>query len=266
MSGLERELTFALEIAERAGITAMRHFRRDIASVQKQDGTWVTEADRAVESELRSLITRDFPDHNILGEEEGLAAAGGGPEIPGAPTWILDPIDGTNNYMAGIPIWATLIALRVGNDCPVGVCHAPALGETYSAAIGETARLNGDVIAVDPVRELEDATVASSGLESFIDSGLADFYEQLIKKCWRSRGFGDFWGHMLVAQGAVHVMVEPNVSTWDYSALLPIVSAAGGRTTQIDGGSLRNGGSCLTTNGALHDEVVRLAAGSASRR
>jgi histidinol-phosphatase len=265
MSGLERELTFALEIAERAGITAMGHFRRDVTSKQKADGTWVTEADRAVESELRSLIARDYPDHNILGEEEGLGAAGGGPEISGAPTWIVDPIDGTNNYMAGIPIWATLIALRVGDDCLLGVCHAPALGETYSAAAGEPARLKDDVITVDPARRLEDATVASSGLESFIDSGLADFYEQLIKRCWRSRGFGDFWGHMLVAQGAVHIMVETAVSTWDYSALLPIVAAAGGRITQIDGTPPRDGGSCLTTNGALHDDVVKLAE-SASRR
>jgi histidinol-phosphatase len=243
----------------------MRKFRRDIASNQKADGTWVTEADRAVESELRSFIVRDFPDHNILGEEEGLTAAGGGTAIPGAPTWILDPIDGTNNYMAGIPIWATLIALRIGPDVLVGVCHAPALGETYSAAAGDPARLNGNAIAVDPLDRLEDATVASSGFESFIDGGLADFYEQLIRRCWRSRGFGDFWGHMLVAQGAVHVMVETVVSTWDYSALEPIVAGSGGRITQIDGTSLEDGGSCLTTNGHLHDDVLKLAAGTDSR-
>src|ERR687896_647203 len=137
MSACERELTFALEIAQRAGTTAMRKFRRDIASNQKADGTWVTEADCAVESELRSLIVRDFPDHNILGEEEGLTAAGGGTAIRGAPTWILDPIDGTNNYMAGIPIWATLIALRIEHDIVLGICHAPALSETYSAAADE---------------------------------------------------------------------------------------------------------------------------------
>jgi histidinol-phosphatase len=243
----------------------MRHFRRDIASNQKSDGTWVTEADRAVESELRSLIARDFPDHNILGEEEGLTAAGGGSPVSGAPTWILDPIDGTNNYMAGIPIWATLIALRIETDALVGVCHAPALGETYSATAGEPARLNGDAIAVDPLDRLEDATVASSGFESFIDSGLADFYEQLVRRCWRSRGFGDFWGHMLVSQGAVHVMVETVVSTWDFSALEPIVAGAGGRITQIDGTSLRDGGSCLTTNGPLHDEVLTLATKTDSR-
>jgi histidinol-phosphatase len=242
----------------------MRHFRRDIASKQKSDGTWVTEADHAVESQLRDLIARAHSGHNILGEEEGLAAAGGGPEIPGAPTWILDPIDGTNNYMAGIPIWATLIALRVEGDIVLGVCHAPALGETYSAATDEPARLNGDAIAVDPTDRLGDATVASSGLESFIDHGLADFYEQLVKRCWRSRGFGDFWGHMLVAQGAVHIMVETVVSTWDYAALLPIVSAAGGRITGLDGSSPRDGGSCLTTNAKLHDEVLALV-GVASR-
>jgi histidinol-phosphatase len=265
MSGFERELSFALEIAERAGATAMRHFRRDIASKQKSDGTWVTEADNAVESELRDLIARAHPGHNVLGEEEGLAAAGGGPEIPDAPTWILDPIDGTHNYMAGIPIWASLIALRVGRDIVLGICHAPALGETYSAATDEPARLNGDVVAVDPVDKLDDATVASSGLESFIDHGLADFYERLVTRCWRSRGFGDFWGHMLVAQGAVHIMVEPLVSTWDYSALQPIVGAAGGRITGLDGSEPRDGGSCLTTNAKLHDDVLALA-GVDSRR
>jgi histidinol-phosphatase len=260
MSAWQRELSFALDIAERAGATAMRHFRRDIAAEQKSDGTWVTDADRAVESELRAIIGRAFPDHNILGEEEGVSGAGGGPEIPGAPTWILDPIDGTNNYMAGIPIWATLIALQDGGDNVVGVCHAPALGENYSATAGEPARFNGDVVEVDPTDRIEDATVASSELESFIDYGLADFYEQLVRRCWRSRGFGDFWGHMLVARGAVHVMVETKVSVWDYSALEPIVAAAGGRITQIDGTRLRDGGTCLSTNGPLHDEVVALAA------
>jgi histidinol-phosphatase len=265
MSDYERELSFALDIAERGGDIAIRHFRRDIVKKKKPDGSWVTEADRAVESALRAQIAQHFPDHNVLGEEEGLAGAAGGPHVDGAPTWIVDPIDGTNNYMAGIPVWATLVALRVDGRSVLGVCHAPALGETYSATAGTVARLNGETMRVDSITTLEDATVASSGLETFLEAGLGDFYEQLTKSCSRSRGFGDFWGHMLVAQGAVHVMVEPEVSTWDYAALEPIVAAAGGRITQIDGTPCRDGRSCLTTNGALHDSVLTLAAANASR-
>ncbi|MDQ3953326.1 MAG: histidinol phosphatase [Actinomycetota bacterium] len=233
---------------------ALGHFRKQLQREQKPDGTWVTEADWAVEAQIRLRIARAFPDHNVLGEEEGLTAAGGGPPVDGAPTWIVDPIDGTNNYMAGIPIWATLVALAVDDEPVVGVAHAPALGETYDAATGAGARCNGERISVDALATLDRATVLFSSVESWRTAGLG----ALTARAWRSRGFGDFWGHVLVARGAAHVMVEPDLSVWDVAALQPIVAEAGGKLTDLDGNPWRERGPCVTTNGALHDEVLAL--------
>jgi histidinol-phosphatase len=253
------ELSFARELAALGGRIALGHYRRDPTAKRKDDGTWVTEADWAAEAQIRLRIARTFPDHNVLGEEEGLTAAGGGRPKEGAPTWVIDPIDGTNNYIAGIPIWATLVGLRIGDDSVVGVCHAPALGETYDGGVGLGARMNGEAIAVDPVERLEDATVLLTGWETFERRGLSEFYAALTRRCWRSRGFGDFWGHMLVARGAAHVMVEPYLSLWDVVALQPIVAEAGGRLTHLGGSPWTEAGSCLTTCRTVHDEIIALA-------
>lgn len=228
---------------------------------KKADGSWVSEADWAVEAQVRLRIARTFPDHNILGEEEGLTAAGGGAPVDGAPTWIVDPIDGTNNYIAGIPVWATLVALQVEGHNVVGVVAAPALDELYDGARGAGARMNGDEIKVSKRSSLEEAFVCASGAKRFSEHDLADFYTRLMHRCWRSRGFADFWGHMLVARGAADVMVEPKVATWDVAALDVIVSEAGGKLTNLQGTKWENGQTCVTTNGALHDEVLNLALG-----
>jgi histidinol-phosphatase len=254
-----RELQFARALAELGGRIALEHYRRDPRTERKEDGSWVTEADWKAEAQIRLRIARARPEHNVLGEEEGLSAAGGGPPAEGAPVWVVDPIDGTNNYLAGIPVWATLVALRIDDRSMVGVVHAPALGETYEAALGLGARFNGTSMAVDPLPALERATVLHGGDHFFFDEGLEGFHEALVRRSWRSRGFGDFWGHVLVARGAAHVMVEPQASLWDFAALQPIVAEAGGRMTHLDGSQLRGPGSCLTTNGALHDAVVELA-------
>ncbi|MBW3594741.1 MAG: histidinol phosphatase [Actinobacteria bacterium] len=259
MPDLAAELTFARDIAQLGGRIAMGHFGHDPQRKRKRDGTWVTEADWAVEAQIRIRIARTYPDHNILGEEEGLTAAGGGEPIPGAPTWVIDPIDGTHNYMLGIPIWATLVALRIDDANVVGVAHAPALGETYYAARGLGARWNDRAIHVDPVASLSDAHVIYGAEKGFVAAGLGDFFEDLVASCWRARGFGDFWGHVLVARGAAHVMVEPELSPWDVAALEPIVTEAGGRLTHLDGDVWRDTGSCLTTCASIHDDVVALA-------
>lgn len=253
-------LEFALDAAQKAGRVALKHYGRHAAPSQKRDGTWVTEADLAVEAQLRLLIARSWPDHNVLGEEEGLSAAGGGPPVPDAPTWILDPIDGTHNYMNGIPIWATLIGLREDDRFTVGVCHAPALGETYEAALGSGARMNGATISARASDGLDRATILHSDIHAFGDGGGRSFLEGLVRRSWRSRGLGDFWGHMLVARGAADVMVEPELNLWDFAALVPIVSEAGARITQLDGRALADAGSCLTAAAGVHDEVVALAA------
>ena len=259
MPELSRALSFAREIAELGGRIAMGHFGSTPERKRKPDGTWVTEADWAVEAQIRIRISRAYPEHNILGEEEGLTAAGGGEPIKGAPTWVIDPIDGTHNYMLGIPIWATLVSLRIDDESVVGVAHAPALGETYEGARGLGARFNETTIRVDPVASLSDAHVVFGAENGFIAAGMGDFFEALVSSCWRSRGFGDFWGHMLVARGAAHVMVEPELSLWDVAALEPIVTEAGGRLTHLDGTSWSQEGTCLTTCGSLHDEVVAMA-------
>lgn len=259
MPELSRELSFAREIAELGGRIAMHHFGRRPDRKQKPDGTWVTEADWAVEAQIRIRIARTYPDHNILGEEEGLTAAGGGDPVDGAPTWVIDPIDGTHNYMLGIPIWATLVALRLDDRSVVGVAHAPALSESYDAAIGLGARCNGEAIRVDPIEKLSDAHVVFGGEHGFVRAGMDGFFTELVGSCWRARGFGDFWGHVLVARGSAHVMVEPELSMWDVAALEPIVTEAGGRLSHLDGSPWSGKGSCLTTCGTLHDDVVALA-------
>lgn len=259
MTAWRSELAFARELALLGGRVALNHYRRNPATRRKADGTFATEGDWAAEAQIRLRISRTWPDHNIHGEEEGLTAAGGGPPTHGSPTWVIDPIDGTNNYIAGIPIWGTLIALRVNDESVLGVAHAPALNETYEAALGSDAYMNGDRIRVGAAGELGDATFLSTGLEHFVDFGLGGFYGEIVAGCRRSRGFGDFWGHMLVARGAAHIALEPEMRLWDYAALEPIVTEAGGRITQLSGEPCVDGGSCLTTNATLHDQVVGLA-------
>ena len=254
MADYSAELDFARELATIAGEIALKHFRRDPEVRRKRDGTFVTEADSAVEAELRARISKSYPDHNILGEEEGLST-----KAEGEPTWIIDPIDGTNNYIAGIPIWGTLVALRVDDRPVVGVCHAPVLRETYEAAHGLGARLNGETIWVDPITDLANALVVTGGLKAMVENGFGPLSEELARRSFRTRDYGDFWGHMLVARGAAHVMIEPELAVWDVAALQPIVEEAGGRITHLDGEPWTKQGSCLTTCGTLHDQIVELA-------
>jgi histidinol-phosphatase len=265
MADYSTELEFARDLAQLGGRIALGHFGRAPRSKLKDDGTWVTEADQAVESEIRNIIAEAHPSHNVLGEEQGLASAGGEAPDPEAPTWIIDPIDGTNNFMRGIPIWATLVALRSEDSSVLGVCEAAALGETYEAAEGRGARLNGSPIAVDPVEDLSQAGIAYSGTNAFYTAGLDGLLRELSLRAFRTRGFGDFWGHMLVARGALHVMLEPKLNLWDFAALEPIVREAGGNITRLDGGELSDGSSCLTTNRALHSQIIELAEQTSER-
>jgi histidinol-phosphatase len=263
MTDLSAELQGAIEIAQIGGAIALEHFGNDPESHRKPDGSWVTEADVAAERAIRAAIRERFPDHNVLGEEGGSEAADGGPFVHGAPTWIVDPIDGTNNYMSGISVWATLVALQIEERNVVGVCCAPALGEMYDAARGMGARLNAERIRVDPVDDLSEAALVTEGGSGFVRSGYQNLYRSLTERCHRTRGFGDFWGHMLVARGSAHVMLDSNaLKVWDVAALIPIVTEAGGRFTHFDGSEWTGEGDCLCTNGILHDEVVRLAASS----
>jgi histidinol-phosphatase len=259
MNDYSTELQFAIDVARIGGGVAGDHYGRDPRRSRKRDGSWVTEADVATETTIRKHIASAWPEHNILGEEEGLTSASGGVPTDGAATWVVDPIDGTHNFMSEVPVWATLVALRMDGRSVVGVVHAPALGETYDAALGLGARFNGHRITVDAVDSLERATVFFGGDKGFFQHELESLRANLTHESWRSRGFGDFWGHMLVARGAGHVMLEPSVSLWDVAALEIILEEAGGRLSHVDGTRFGDKGSCLSTNGVLHDTVVAMA-------
>jgi histidinol-phosphatase len=251
---LTTELAVARAAARAGAQEALRRFRGTYASRLKDDGTWVTEADEAAERAVRDVIVEAFPEHNVLGEEEGLREVD-----PGAPTWVVDPIDATANYVAGIPIWATLVGLRVDGEGVVGVVAAPALDEEYAAARGQGATCNRQPIAVDPVERIADATVL------FADGGrlLRDVpgFPALLAECARDRGLGDFWGHVLVARGAGHVMVEAaTLAPWDVYPLQAVIEEAGGRLSDLRGARWPGRGPALTTCGSLHDEVVAVLA------
>jgi histidinol-phosphatase len=257
------ELTFALELADAADEISMKYFTRDPLTSVKKDGSLVTVADQQIEAMIRRRIRDQFPSHAILGEETGLEGDAG------APIWVVDPIDGTNNYASGIPIFGTLIGLRVNGRTEVGVASAPALGERYDAATGGGARMNGQPIQVSKVDSISDAVVCIGSYRRMRKRGYQEQLVRIFDDCRRDRGFGDFWGYMLVAKGAAEVMLEPNLNIWDIVALEVIVGEAGGRASNFSGDpypesritDYRGGdGSFMATNGLLHEELVaRLA-------
>jgi histidinol-phosphatase len=233
-------------------------FGREFEVRTKPDRSPVTEADLAIEARLRERLAERFPDDAVLGEEGGLQGPSGAPR-----TWVLDPIDGTKNFAARIQVWATLIALLVDGEPVLGLASAPGIGERYAAARGEGATLNGRGIHVSGVAELSASTVCTNGLHAFVDTSFERPFIDLARRVARTRGFGDFWGHMLVARGSAEIMVEPELRVWDWAALHVIVEEAGGRISAFDGGPLVDHGSVLTTNGLLHDELVaQLSGGS----
>jgi histidinol-phosphatase len=246
----EEELAFANDLANLAAHIAMSLFgSADLEVRTKHDRSPVTEADTQIETIVREQLDARFPRDAVLGEEEGLS--GNSDRV-----WIVDPIDGTKNFADGIQIWATLIALSVNGRFELGVVSAPALDERYEAVRGSGARLNGRPIRVSGVEDLSDAAVVSSGMKDWVDGPWAATYRDLVTTARRSRGFGDFWGHMLVARGAAEMMLEPSLRVWDYAAVQVIVEEAGGRVTTLEGSLLQDHGSALSTNGALHEEVA----------
>jgi len=250
------DLAFALELADLADAISLPKFRAtDLHVETKPDLTPVTEADRAVEETLRARIAEERPGEAVLGEEFGLDTSGPTPAV----RWIIDPIDGTKNYVRGIPIWATLIAIERDREITAGVASAPALGRRrWWAAAGEGAFGDGRPIGVSKVATIEDAQCCYGGLGAWRRSGLLGGLLELTRRSWRSRGFGDFWMHMLVAEGAADVAAELEVNLWDLAAVKVIVEEAGGRLTDLSGRVTASGGSALSTNGLLHEEALGL--------
>jgi histidinol-phosphatase len=244
------DLGLALELADAADrITLDRYQAANLQVEQKADLTPVSDADRAVEDELRARIARDVPADKVLGEE-----AGGSSE--GRRIWIIDPIDGTRQYVRGIPIFATLIALEEDGEVEVGVVSAPALRRRWWASRGHGAFANGIPLRVSGIETLDGSFFAYTNVRSFADRGLADPFAALTRRAWADRGFGDFWQHMLVAEGRVECAVEAEVNVWDVAAVQVIVEEAGGRVTDLRGRRTIRGGNILTSNGRVHDEVL----------
>jgi len=245
-------LTLALELADAADALTMARFRaNDLQVGTKPDTTHVTEADHATEELIRAGLRVARPHDTVLGEEHGETGAGGGRR------WIVDPIDGTANYVRGIPIWATLLALEIDGELAVGVVSAPALHRRWYAARGQGAWANGERIGVSQVDRLTDAQLCYSDLPSWTKHRTsAQPMIDLLHTVWRTRGVGDFLQHMLVAEGAADVAVEPIVNLWDLAPILVVVEEAGGRFTSLEGERTASGGSALSTNGLLHDAVL----------
>jgi histidinol-phosphatase len=230
---MNADLAYALELADAADALTLPRFRAsDLHIETKPDLTPVTDADRATERMLRDRIAQDRPGESVFGEEEG--------DDGGAVRWIVDPIDGTRNFLRGIPVWATLLALEREGQIVCGVVSAPALGRRWWAALGEGAWANGMPIRVSAVGKLSDTTVSCTYGRDLV---------RLERLVWHARGLADFWQHVLVAEGALDAAVDAELKLWDYAALEPIVTEAGGRLAEFRE-------QIVSTNGLVHDEVL----------
>jgi len=257
--GYADDLALAHMLADTAdSISAARFRALDLTVTEKPDLTPVTDADTTVEKALRGTLARARPRDAVLGEEFGASAAAAG---PGRRQWVIDPIDGTKNFVRGVPIWATLIALLDAGQPVVGLVSAPALGRRWWGATGHGAYAGRHTAAASPIRvsavsKLADASLCYSSLTSWEELGRLDAMIDLMRRCWRTRAYGDFYGYMLLAEGALDAMVEPELSLWDVAALIPIVTEAGGTFTDLTGRAGPDGGSAIATNGKLHADVL----------
>ena len=268
---LEDDLAFAHALADLAdAISLDRYQAQDLVVTTKPDSTPVTDADRAVETAIREAISTHRSDDGLVGEEFG--------SDKGASTryWVIDPIDGTKNFMRGVPIWATLIALveidSSGNEeVIVGVVSAPALSRRWSAArgLGAYVRFNSQDVLSDDLEsnEVIEKRIKVSKVSSLSDASISysDFvgwgsrlepFQKMLNSAWRTRAIGDFWSHMLVAEGSIDVALEPSLALWDMAALEIIVREAGGVFTDLSGHNGPFGSSAVTSNGLLHNEVI----------
>jgi len=241
--------------AHKAGDLARTYYESTFEIEHKADSSPVTIADKSAEKLIREAVTAAFPTDGFLGEEFG--------DQPGTSgfRWVIDPIDGTKNYVRGVPVWATLIGLMDGPDVVVGVVSAPALGRRWWGALGGGAWTGRSLTKASPCRvsgvtKMGDASLSYSSLGGWTERGLLDNFLGLTRSVWRTRAFGDFWSHMLVAEGACDISAEPQVNLWDLAALQVIVTEAGGRFTSLEGETTPGGGSVVCTNGHLHDEVL----------
>jgi histidinol-phosphatase len=239
-----------MELADAADRIAMQYFRKNPRVDRKPDRTFVTQADTSIEKALRERIEARYPTHGILAEEFGDRSAN--QEI----RWIIDPIDATHSYLRGVPAFATLIALERAGVLELGVMSAPAMRERWHAIRGAGAWSGKRRLHVSTVERLEDAQVFYATRTAFTAVGTEQGFDAVVSTTWRDRGFGDFWGYALVAEGAGEAMFEPELYSWDLAAPLILVEEAGGRVTDFKGQRTYAGGNALASNGLLHDEIL----------
>jgi histidinol-phosphatase len=247
-------LGFAHDLLDATDEVALRFFGTELTVDAKPDRTLVTQADTGIETLVRERIGETFPRHAVAGEEFGFA------DDAGDGRWIVDPIDATHNFVRGIEVFATLLAFERDGEMEVAVVSAPAMGRRWDAVrgAGARARVGGRErpIAVSRVGSLADAQIVFSTLRGLENAGLGEGLRRLTGEAWRDRGFGDFWGHMLVAQGSAEAMLEYGVSPWDMAAPYLVVTEAGGRMTDLEGRPSWIGRQVLTTNGVLHGTIL----------
>jgi len=262
----DADLVLALELADLAdAISTPRFGALDLRVETKPDLSPVTDADRAVETALRQALAEARPEDALLGEEFGGSGGSGGSGA--VRRWVIDPIDATKNFVRGVPVWATLIALTERDVPIVGVVSAPALGRRWWAARGAGAWLAAAGqparrLAVSGVATLTDASLSYSSLSGWAALGLRERFLALTERVWRTRAYGDFWSHLLVAEGAVDLAAEPEVSLWDLAAPAVIVTEAGGRFTGLNGRDGPHQGSALASNGLLHEAALTALRGA----
>lgn len=269
LSELGGALEMALAACDAADDISMASFRKPIAVTTKPDSSFVTAADTAVEVAIRERIAARFPDHGLVGEEYGEQPSGSGRR------WFIDPIDGTHNYMRGVPLFATLLGLEIDGQLVVGAVSAPALhrrwfswqgGGAWAADVvrGGWDRDSAVPIAVSGVDDVAASSLVYSSLPSIMASGLAPGFVDLLSSVWRDRGLGDFYGYLLVAEGAAEAMVEAELKAWDLAGPRAVLEHAGGRLTDLTGGTDMPARGVLATNGRLHDRVLARLAGGAT--
>ncbi|GEA88614.1 inositol monophosphatase family protein [Cellulomonas cellasea] len=255
--GYADDLRLAHVIADQVdSVTMARYKALDLRVETKPDLTPVTDADRTAEEIVRGQLSRARSRDAVQGEE--MADTGHGPR-----RWVIDPIDGTKNFVRGVPVWATLIALIDGDEVVLGVVSAPALGKRWWAAQGSGAWTGKSLAAatrlqVSDVGRLQDASFSYSSLSGWEERGRLEHLLTLTRRVWRTRAYGDFWSHVLVAEGAVDLSAEPELALHDMAALVPIVTEAGGRFTSVTGVPGPFGGSALVSNGKLHDAALQI--------
>jgi len=252
---LREWMEFALDACDAADEIALRHFRRDLDIERKPDRTFVTVADQGIERVLRERIRARYPDHGLVGEEYGTE------DGAGSTRWFIDPIDGTHNYIRGVPLFGTLIGIEHDGELQVGVISAPAMRERWYAYRGGGAWSVGQdglrQIRTSRVTNLGDAHLLYSSGRDNMASGLMPGFDSLITSCWRERGFGDFWGYALVAEGAAEAMLETGMKTWDLAGPMVLIEEAGGRVTDVNGKRGVDTPSFVGSNGHLHEEILR---------